>query len=56
VKSHRVLTGGTATVAQTEKGLEITLPKAQQDALDTVIELTLERSVDSRQNVLQGPP
>ena len=45
VKSLRVLTGGEAKLAQTNLGLDVTLPKAQQDAVDTVIELTLERPV-----------
>ncbi len=44
VKSARVLTGGDAKVVNTPgQGLLVTLPRAQQDAVDTVIELTLER-------------
>jgi hypothetical protein len=42
VKSLRTLTGGEARFIQSEAALDITLPKAQQDAVDTVIELTLD--------------
>jgi alpha-L-fucosidase len=45
VKSVRVLTGGEATFAQSEKGLEITQPGAQHDPIDTIVELTLDRPV-----------
>jgi alpha-L-fucosidase len=45
VKSLRTLTGGEARFIQSAAGLDITLPKAQQDAVDTVIELTLDRPV-----------
>jgi alpha-L-fucosidase len=41
IKSHRVLTGGEASIAHVKQGLEITLPRPQQDAIDTIIELTL---------------
>ncbi len=41
VQSSKVLTGGEAKVAQTPDHLEITLPAAQRDPLDTIIELTL---------------
>jgi alpha-L-fucosidase len=43
VKSARVLTGGEAKLAQTGETLQITLPKAQQDPVDTIIELTLNQ-------------
>lgn len=43
VKSVRVLTGGDAIVANIPgQSLLINLPKAQRDALDTVIELTMQ--------------
>lgn len=41
IKSHRVLTGGTARITRSEKGLEITLSRAHQDVVDTIIEITL---------------
>lgn len=37
-----VLTGGTASVAQTGRGIEIGLPPAQRDGMDTVIALQLD--------------
>ena len=41
IQSARVLTGGDAKAVQSEKGVEITLAKAQHNAVDTIIELTL---------------
>ena len=40
----RTLTGGKAEVRQTEAGLEISLPQADRQPLDTVIALELDRS------------
>ncbi|MGB2809669.1 MAG: alpha-L-fucosidase [Sedimentisphaerales bacterium] len=37
-----VLTGGTATVKQTEEAIEISVPKAYQQELDTIIALKLD--------------
>jgi len=37
------LTGGTATVTQTGQGVELTLPAAARDAMDTIIALELDR-------------
>ncbi|MGA2498660.1 MAG: alpha-L-fucosidase [Tepidisphaeraceae bacterium] len=42
VKS-RVLTGGQATVNQTDAGIEITVPKADRQEIDTVIALQLDK-------------
>ena len=44
VVRSRVLTGGTADLRQTEAGLEISLPRADRQPLDTVIALDLDRS------------
>ena len=41
IQSALTLDGAKPTTVQTDAGLEITLPKAQQDPVDTVIELTL---------------
>ncbi len=38
-----VLTGGTATVKQTETGLEIAVPKADRQEIDTIVALDLDR-------------
>lgn len=43
VLSIKALTGGEARFTQSAKGLEITLPKARQDPVDTVLELTLDQ-------------
>jgi alpha-L-fucosidase len=45
IKSSRVLTGGEATVTQTADHIQVVLPAARQDPLDTIIELTLDRPV-----------
>lgn len=42
IVSYRVLTGGTATVKQTEKGIEISVPQAHRKELDTIIALKLD--------------
>ncbi len=39
---HRVLTGGTAQVRQTEEGVEVSVPAAQRQEIDTIIALTLD--------------
>jgi len=44
VLHSRVLTGGKADVRQTPAGLEISLPQADRQPLDTVIALDLDRS------------
>jgi alpha-L-fucosidase len=44
IQSALTLDGAKPKTAQNGSGLEITLPKAQQDSLDTIIELTLERN------------
>jgi alpha-L-fucosidase len=38
-----VLTGGTATVAQRETGLTVTLPTASRDPLDTIVKLDVKQ-------------
>ena len=45
VVGHRVLTGGTATVDQTDDGIAIRVPDEQRQQPDTIIELTLDSSV-----------
>ena len=51
VVSAKALTGGEVRFAQTEKGLDLTLPKANRDAADTIIELTLDKPVAE---IIQG--
>jgi alpha-L-fucosidase len=43
VKSARRLAGGAVEWKQTDGGLEISLPSSQRDALDTIIELSVEK-------------
>ena len=56
VVAHSVLTGGKATVTQTEDGIEVTVPKDQRDALDTIIRLEFDKSVDDVKPVTGGKP
>jgi hypothetical protein len=41
------MTGGAASIRQTEQGIEIFVPKAYQKELDTIIVLQLDGKVDS---------
>ena len=42
IAGSRVLTSGSATVKQTDQAIEISVPKADRQALDTIVVLTLE--------------
>lgn len=42
IQSHQVLTGGEASLKETDQGIKICLPAGQRDALDTIIELQLD--------------
>jgi len=42
IVSHSLLTGGTATVKQTNESIEVSVPDEQRDLLDTIIELKLD--------------
>jgi alpha-L-fucosidase len=42
ILSNKVLTGGTATVQQTDSGIEVSVPKADRQEIDTIIELKLD--------------
>jgi alpha-L-fucosidase len=44
IVAHRMLTGGTATVEQSDKGITITVPEADRDPLDTIVKLELDGS------------
>jgi alpha-L-fucosidase len=42
VLQHRVLTGGSAQLQQTESGIRIAVPAAQRDPIDTIVKLELD--------------
>jgi alpha-L-fucosidase len=42
IVKHTVLTGGEATVRQSDSGIEIAVPEAQRDAIDTIVKLELD--------------
>ena len=44
IVKHTVLTGGAATVRQTEARIEISVPADQRDAVDTIVKLELDAS------------
>ena len=46
IVAHSVLTGGKATITQTDDGIEVTVPKARRDPLDTIVRLEFDASVD----------
>jgi len=56
VVAHSVLTGGKATVTQTADKIEVTVPKAQRDPLDTIIRLEFDKSVDDVKPVTNEKP
>ena len=56
IVASRVLTGGDVRIAQTAKGLDVTLSKAQHDPVDTIIELTLDQPVTEIQKAAAERP
>jgi len=42
IVKHNVLTGGEATLKQTDTGIEVSVPVARRDALDTIVKLELD--------------
>ncbi len=44
IVKHSVLTGGTATVTQSEQGIEISVPEGDRKELDTIVALELDGS------------
>jgi alpha-L-fucosidase len=42
IVKHTVLTGGEATVKQTDTSIEVTLPAAQRDSTDTIVKLEFD--------------
>lgn len=48
VTGIRALTGGTAAFQQTTAGLDVKLPKADQDPINTIIELTLDKALPEK--------
>lgn len=42
IVSHTVLTGGSATIRQTASGIEVGVPLAERDPLDTIVKLVLD--------------
>ena len=46
VTGHSVLTGGEATVAQTDEGIQVGVPPEHRDRLDTIVKLELDGPAD----------
>ena len=42
IVSHSVLTGGSATVTQTDEGITVSVPPGSRDKLDTIVKLQLD--------------
>jgi alpha-L-fucosidase len=42
IVKHTVLTGGEATVRQTDAGIEVSVPADQRDVIDTIVKLELD--------------
>ncbi|HOD81498.1 MAG: Alpha-L-fucosidase [Planctomycetes bacterium ADurb.Bin126] len=45
IVKHSVLTGGEATIKQTDAGIEVSVPADRRDALDTIVKLELDAPV-----------
>jgi len=56
VVAHSVLAGGRATVVQTDKGIEVGVPRDLRDPLDTIIHLEFDRPVTDVEPVRTGKP
>jgi alpha-L-fucosidase len=54
VISSRLLSGEAVSVKQTGKVIEIIVPQARQDSIDTVVELTMDKSVDGLKAIESG--
>ena len=50
IVSVKSLTGGKPKVFRNSEGIVISLPKREQNLIDTVIELTLEPSIENKEN------
>jgi alpha-L-fucosidase len=46
IVSSKVLTGGTAKVNQTDAAIEVSVPKADRQEIDTIVELKLDGPAD----------
>ena len=57
ILAHEVLTGGTATVRQSDQGLEILVPLADRSELDTIVALHLDGAASELDvaPILSGP-
>jgi alpha-L-fucosidase len=47
IVKHSILTGGEAMVKQTDAGIEVSVPAAQRDAIDTIVKLELDAPAKS---------
>jgi alpha-L-fucosidase len=52
---HSVLTGGEAVVKQTEDGIEVSVPTADRDTIDTIVKLELDAPAKDIPVVRTGP-
>ena len=45
IMSHTILTGGSAVIRQGVNGIEVSVPSAQRDPLDTIVRIEFDKSV-----------
>ncbi len=55
IVKHSVLTGGEAVVRQNEEGIEVSVPAAERDPLDTIVKLELDAPAKDIPVVKTGP-
>ncbi len=56
VVSHKVLTGGKATVNQTDDYIEVSVPQEWRNELDTIVQITFDKPVGDVTPVFTGKP
>jgi alpha-L-fucosidase len=54
ITASKVLTGGKATVTQTDDGIEIQVPKEDRDPIDTIVELTFDKPMVGNASESEG--
>jgi hypothetical protein len=51
---HNLLGGGTATVKQSESGIQVSVPAARRHAIDTIVKLELDGAANTLPVLRQG--
>ena len=55
IVKHSVLTGGEATIRQSDRGIEVSVPAAHRDTIDTIVKLELDSPAKNIPAILPNP-